>query len=93
MPAKPSAVVDTRVIYCGNNLDQLRKLPDAAKVPRVKLGPQRLRTDYADSRHDLRMVTSRHSATFLDRNCAARGLDLLSPPSNWRRNSIVDTRN
>lgn len=27
MPAKPSAVLDTRVIYCGDNLDQLRKLP------------------------------------------------------------------
>lgn len=25
---KPSALVDTRVIYCGDNLDQLRKLPD-----------------------------------------------------------------
>jgi len=29
MPTKPSAVIDTRVIYCGDNLDQLRKLPDA----------------------------------------------------------------
>ncbi|HAF12219.1 MAG TPA: hypothetical protein DCK99_00700 [Blastocatellia bacterium] len=29
MPAKPSAVILTpRVIYCGDNLDQLRKLPD-----------------------------------------------------------------
>ncbi len=28
MPKKPSAIVDTRVIYCGDNLDQLRKLPD-----------------------------------------------------------------
>src|SRR5271157_350339 len=27
--AKPSAVVDTRVIYCGDNLEQLKKLPDA----------------------------------------------------------------
>jgi DNA modification methylase len=27
--AKPSALVDTRVIYCGENLDQLRNLPDA----------------------------------------------------------------
>jgi len=27
--AKPSALVDTRVIYCGDNLDQLRKFPDA----------------------------------------------------------------
>jgi hypothetical protein len=28
-PAKPSALLDTRVIYCGDNLDQLKKLPDA----------------------------------------------------------------
>jgi len=26
--SKPSALVDTRVIYCGDNLDQLKKLPD-----------------------------------------------------------------
>ncbi len=26
---KPSAFIDTRVIYCGDNLEQLRKLPDA----------------------------------------------------------------
>jgi 16S rRNA G966 N2-methylase RsmD len=25
---RPSAVVDTRVIYCGDNLDQLKKFPD-----------------------------------------------------------------
>jgi hypothetical protein len=29
VPAKPMAFVDTRVIYCGDNLDQLRKLPEA----------------------------------------------------------------
>jgi len=28
-PPKPSPIVDTRVIYCGDNLDHLRKLPDA----------------------------------------------------------------
>ena len=27
-PHRPSALVDTRVIYCGDNLDQLKKLPD-----------------------------------------------------------------
>src|SRR5438034_11691506 len=27
--SKPSARIDTRVIYCGDNLEQLRKLPDA----------------------------------------------------------------
>src|SRR5687767_2023985 len=25
---RPSAVIDTRVIYCGDNLEQLAKLPD-----------------------------------------------------------------
>ena len=28
-PGKPSALLDTRVIYCGDNLEQLKKLPDA----------------------------------------------------------------
>ena len=27
--AKPSALVDTRVIWCGDCLEQLKKLPDA----------------------------------------------------------------
>ena len=27
--AKPSSLLDTRVIYCGDNLDQLSRLPDA----------------------------------------------------------------
>ena len=25
---KPSSLVDTRVIYCGDNLDQIKKFPD-----------------------------------------------------------------
>jgi DNA modification methylase len=29
VPAQPSAVIETRVIYCGDNLDQMRKLPEA----------------------------------------------------------------
>lgn len=29
MPRRPSALLDTRIIYCGDCLDQLRKLPDA----------------------------------------------------------------
>jgi 16S rRNA G966 N2-methylase RsmD len=27
--AKPSVLVDTRVVYCGDNLEQLKKLPEA----------------------------------------------------------------
>jgi hypothetical protein len=26
--ARPSSLIDTRVIYCGDNLEQLAKLPD-----------------------------------------------------------------
>jgi DNA modification methylase len=29
VPSKPSSLLDTRVIYCGDNLEQLRKLPHA----------------------------------------------------------------
>ncbi len=29
VPRRPSSLVDTRVIYCGDNLEQLKKLPDA----------------------------------------------------------------
>ncbi|MGA2280104.1 MAG: DNA methyltransferase [Verrucomicrobiota bacterium] len=28
-PTRPSSLVDTRVVYCGDNLEQLAKLPDA----------------------------------------------------------------
>ena len=37
-PAKPSAVIDTRVIYCGDNLQQLWKLPDAC-IDLIYIGP------------------------------------------------------
>ena len=26
---RPSSLIDTRIIYCGDNLEQLKKLPDA----------------------------------------------------------------
>ena len=38
MATKPSAVIDTRVIYCGDNLDQLRKL-SAACVDLIYIDP------------------------------------------------------
>ena len=36
--AKPSALLDTRVIYCGDNLEQLQKLP-AASVDLIYIDP------------------------------------------------------
>jgi hypothetical protein len=37
-PAKPSALLDTRVVYCGDNLEQLAKLP-AACVDLIYIDP------------------------------------------------------
>jgi len=37
-PAKASSLVDTRVIYCGDNLEQLQKLP-AAWVDLIYIDP------------------------------------------------------
>jgi len=37
-PAKASSLVDTRVIYCGDNLEQLQKLP-AACVNLIYIDP------------------------------------------------------
>ena len=38
--AKPSALVDTRVIYCGDNPEQLKNLP-AASVDLIYIDPAR----------------------------------------------------
>ena len=37
---KPSSLLDTRVIYCGDNLEQLAKLPDAC-VDLIYIDPPR----------------------------------------------------
>jgi DNA modification methylase len=38
VPQKPSSLLDTRVIYCGDNLDQLRKLPND-KIDLIYIDP------------------------------------------------------
>jgi len=47
MARRPSSLVDTRIIYCGDCLDQLQKLPDAC-VDLI----------YIDPRHGKRAVLS-----------------------------------
>ena len=39
-PGKPSSLVDTRVVYCGDNLEQLQKLPDRC-VDLISIDPPR----------------------------------------------------
>jgi hypothetical protein len=36
--AKPSSLVDTRVVYCGDNLDQLKNLPEACTRTCAQIG-------------------------------------------------------
>ena len=36
MPAKPSTLIDTGAIYCGDNLEQPRKLPETRSHAELK---------------------------------------------------------
>ncbi len=59
-PGKPSSLLDTRVIYCGDNLEQLKKLPDRCVdliYPSAEAQPQR-----TISRQALRRVAAISSA-------------------------------
>jgi len=42
---KPSLLVDTRVIYCGDNLDQLKKFPDGC-VDLIYIDPPIAKVDF-----------------------------------------------
>ena len=55
---KPSALVDTRVIYCGDNLEQIAKLPD---------GPCRTGHHWGETRE-------KHACNSAFRNCIGRQL-------------------
>ncbi len=61
-----SALVDTQVIYCGDNLDQLAKLPDAC-VDLTYLDPpfnsNRNYEVFWDEKREMRSFDDRHSST------------------------------
>jgi len=63
---KPSAVVDTRVIYCGDNLEQLRKLPDGC-VDLIYIDPpfnsNRNYEVFWGERQERRAFEDRHAST------------------------------
>ena len=74
---KSSALVDTRVIYCGDNLEQLRKLPDAC-VDLIYIAPpfnsNRNYEVFWGETKEKRALEDRHASTaaFLDFWCALR---------------------
>ena len=69
-PGKPSSLLDTRVVYCGDNLEQLAKLPDACvdliyldppfnsnRNYEVFWGETKERRSFGDQRHEIGCTT------------------------------------
>src|SRR2546421_12976638 len=67
--SKPSAVIDTRVIYCGDNLEQLRKLPGAC-VDLIYIDPpfnsNRNYEVFWGETKEMRAFEDRHASTVAD---------------------------
>ena len=65
-PAKPSSLVDTRVVYCGDNLEQLAKLPDGC-VDLIYIDPpfnsNRNYEVFWGERKEKRAFEDRHAST------------------------------
>ena len=73
--AKPSALVDTRVIYCGNNLDQLRKLP-AACVDLIYIDPP----FNSNRNYEVFWGETKEKRSFEDRHESTRAyIDIMRP--------------
>ena len=79
-PAKPSAVIDTRVIYCGDNLEQLRKLPDAC-IDLIYIDPP----FNSNRNYEVFWGKTREKRAFADRHASTQAYIEVADP--W------DTRN
>ena len=72
---KPSALVDTRVVYCGDCLDQLRRLPDAA-VDLVYIDPP----FNSNRNYEVFWGETREKRAFEDRHASTQAyLDFMRP--------------
>lgn len=64
--ARRSALIDTQVIYCGDNLDQLSKLPDAC-VDLIYIDPpfnsNRNYEVFWNEKREMRSFDDRHGST------------------------------
>jgi hypothetical protein len=72
---RPSALVDTRVIYCGDNLEQLAKLPDGPCRTGQFWGLPREITPRAMTPHCLRRISrgeTKEKRAFKDRHESTR---------------------
>jgi hypothetical protein len=69
--ARPSSLLDTRVVYCGDNLEQLAKLPDGPCRTGQFWGLPREITPRATTPHRLRRISrgeTKEKRAFEDRH-------------------------
>ena len=75
---RPSSLVDTRVIYCGDNLEQLAKLPDAC-VDLIYLDPPFLIKD-SNRNYEVCWGETKKKRAFEDRHESPRAyIDYMRP--------------
>ena len=91
--ARPSALVDTRVIYCGDNLEQLQNLPDAC-VDLIYIDPpfnsNRNYEVFWGETKEKRSFEDRHESTkayidYMRPRCVELARVLIDPASKYRR--------
>ena len=73
---KPSALIDTRVIYCGDNLEQLAKLPDAC-VDLIYIDPP----FNSNRNYEVFWGETKEKRAFEDRHASTAGLHRLHAPA------------
>lgn len=77
---KPSALVDTRAICCGDNLDQLKKLPDAC-VDLIYIDPP----FNSNRNYEIFWPETSEKRRFDDRHESTTACRPPQVPTAWRR--------
>src|SRR5947209_5173302 len=74
-PGKPSSLLDTRVIYCGDNLEKLAKLPDHC-VDLIYMDPP----FNSNRNYEVFWGETKEKRAFEDRHASAKATDPLCRP-------------
>jgi DNA modification methylase len=72
---KPSSLLDTRVVYCGDNLEQLKKLPDRC-VDLIYIDPP----FNSDRNYEVFWCETKEKRSFEDRHASTQAsIDYMRP--------------
>jgi len=85
---RPSTLVDTRVIYCGDNLEQLRKFPDEC-IDLIYIDPP----FNSNRNYEVFWGETKEKRAFEDRHASTQAyIDFMRPPScrNTPYSSLLD---